>query len=240
MKLQANLANGIFSGMSASPNGVNVAGADYTVEFDWWSNVNGPFPAGGSGSTNLSTYGVETSGAEVQWPGGTQRSVWFAATGDGNSSADWRAYSSAAGASYPDGSPVYAFSPGTRNSSNAFFASFGANAAPAAQTVLFPQQTGLTGVGSAGMEWHHVVINKIGPILTWTVSGTLMATIDTTGLTLGGGNIFFGHSDTNAGSSTDVNDAALLFTLIDNISVVPEPGSLVLLALGGLFLRRRG
>lgn len=237
MKLQANLANGIFSGMSASPIGQSFAG-DYTVRFDWWANFNGPFPAGGSGSTNLSTFGIGTSGTTVQWPGGTQDSVWFAATGDGNSTADWRAYSSAAGTSYPDGSPVY--SAATRNSSDPYYAGFGGNAAPAAQLALFPQQTGLTGVGSAGMEWHDVIIENVGGFATWSVDGLQIASVDLSTVTLGGGNIFFGHSDVNATSSTDPNDGALLFTLIDNINVtaVPAPGSIALLGLGGLFVSR--
>src|SRR4051812_29375623 len=35
LKLQANQANGIFSGVSASPNGQSFTG-DYKVTFDWW------------------------------------------------------------------------------------------------------------------------------------------------------------------------------------------------------------
>lgn len=229
MKLQANLSSGIFSGMSASPVGQNFTG-DYVVSFDWWSNFHGPFPAGGSGSTNLSTYGIGTNGTVAQWPGGVQNSVWFAATGDGNSSSDWRAYSSAAPTSYADGNPVYAFT--TRNNTNAYFASFGGNSAPAAQLALYPQQTGVTNVGSAGMEWHFVTIAKTGNTAVWRVDGLLMATIDLTTVTLSGGNIFFGHSDTNTSSSTDPNDAALLFTLIDNVHVVPEPSTLALLGIG--------
>lgn len=237
MKLQANLANGIFSGMSASPIGQSFSG-DYVVEFDWWANFNGPFPGGGSGSTNLSTFGVGTSGSIAQWPGGTQDSVWFGATGDGGSSADWRAYSSAAPTSYPDGSPVYPFT--TRNNTNPYFAGFGGNTAPAAQLVLYPQQTGTTAVGSAGMEWHQVKIEVLGGFAKWYVDGLIMATIDLSTVTLGGGNIFFGHSDINATSSADPFDADLLFTLIDNINVTPEPTSLALLALGGLLgIRRR-
>jgi hypothetical protein len=67
-----------------------------------------------------------------------------------------------------------------------------------------------------------------------------MATIDLTTVTLGGGNIFFGHSDTNATSSTDPNDALLNVTLIDNIRVIPEPtASLLGLTAAAAFLRRR-
>jgi hypothetical protein len=236
MKLQANLTNGVFSGMSASPTGQTFTG-DYTVSFDWWASFNGPFPVGGSGSTNLSTFGIGTAATTPQWAGGVQDSVWFAGTGDGNSSADWRAYSSAAGTSYPDGSPVYAFA--TRNHNDPYFAGFGLNTAPPAHLALFPQQSGTTLIGSAGIEWHQVTITKTGNTAVWRVDGLLMATIDLTTVTLGGSNIFFGHSDTNTTSSTDPLDADLIFTLIDNISVVPEPGTLALLGLGGLLAFRR-
>lgn len=241
MKLQANLTDGIFSGMSVSPIGQNFTG-NYTVRFDLWSNFNGPFPNGGSGSTNLSTYGVMTAGTGVQWPG-VADGVWFASTGDGASSADWRVYSPDAVACYPDGDPVYAAP--SRNASDPYYAGFGGVAAPAAQLALFPQQTGTTGVGSCGMAWHQVIITVNNNTVLWRVDGLLLATIDTSGMTLGGGNIFFGHSDINASSSTDPNAPALLFTLIDNIRVetrpIPEPATLTLLGLAALplLIRRR-
>jgi MYXO-CTERM domain-containing protein len=243
LKLGANYTNGIFSGVSVSPNGQSFAG-DYTLRFDWWSNFNGPAPVGGSGSTQMTTYGIDTSGTVAQWPGGTQDSIWFAATGDGNSSSDWRAYSPTAATRYVDSSGVYAAGTqaGSTNASDPYYASFGSVSAPAAQTALFPQQTGTTLVGSAAFEWHDVVISKVGGNVTWTVDGTLIATVpvaDDTVLT--GNNIFFGHSDTNATSSTDPNDMNLLFSLIDNVSVtvVPEPTSLALAGVGALGLLRR-
>lgn len=242
LKLQANQTNGIFSGFSTSPTGQSFTG-DYELRFDWWSNFNGPFPVGGSGSTQMSSFGVGTSGTLVQWPGGVQDSVWFAATGDGNSSSDWRAYSSAAPTRYTDGSGVYAAGTqaGSTNASDPYYASFGQNTAPAAQLALYPQQSGTTLIGSAAMEWHDVVILKSGNLITWTVDGTLIATVDASAVTFGGGNIFFGHTDTNGTSSTDVNDMNLLFSLIDNVVVsqVPEPGALSLLAAAGLLAIRR-
>jgi len=250
MKLQANQFNAVFGGMSVSPNGQNFGGS-YTVRFDWWANFNGPFPMGGSGSTQLSTFGVGTSGTVTQWPGGTQDSIWFGATGDGNSSSDWRAYSPTAPTRYADtAAGIYAAGAvaGSTNASDAYYAGLGSNAAPPTQLALFPQQSGTTLVGSSGMDWHVVEI-AVGLLdVTWTVDGLLIATVPLLDDTVNtGNNIFFGHSDTNATSSTDPNDGALLFTLIDNISVtddavaVPEPGTLALLALGlgGFVFSRR-
>ncbi len=241
MKLQANQSSGVFGGMSVSPTGLDVQG-DQLITFDWCANVNGPFPVGGSGSTQLSTFGIGTASATAQWPGAGAGldSVMFGATGDGNSSSDYRAYSSAANTSYPDGDPVYAAA--TRNANDPYYAGFGAVSAPAAQVALYPQQTGLTLVGSAGMAWHQVEILRLGDQLTWTIDGLLIATIDTDTVTFGGGNIFFGHSDTNSTSSTDVNDVNLLFTLIDNVRVldaVPAPGALGVFGLAGIAAARR-
>jgi hypothetical protein len=237
LKLQANQSSGVFGGMSVSPTGLDFTGAITKLTFDWWSNFNGPAPAGGSGSTQLSTFGVGTSGTVAQWPGGTQDSVWFAATTDGNSSSDWRAYSPTAATSYPDASPIYAAGAvaGNRNASHTYYAGFGSVSAPAAQLALYPQQTGVTLVGSSAYAWHEVEILKTATAVTWTVDGLLIATVptgDDTAATVN--NIFFGHSDTNTTSSSDPNDVNLLFTLIDNVHVVPEPSALVLCLTGAL------
>jgi hypothetical protein len=238
MKLQANQSSNIFGGMSVSPTGQSFAGP-YTLVFDWWANFNGPFPGGGSGSTQLSTFGVQTSGTVAQWPAATQDSIWFGATGDGNSSTDWRVHSPTAPGRYPDDSGVYAAGAvdGSSNASDPYYAGFGAVAAPAAQSALYAQQAGITLTGSAGLAWHQVEIQVGATSATWTVDGLPIASVPLADDTVNSGNnIFFGHSDTNASSSSDPNDGALLFTLIDNVRVVtppiPEPSSAVLLAVG--------
>ena len=65
--------------------------------------------------------------------------------------------------------------------------------------------------------------------------GLPLAKVDLSTVTLGGGNIFFGHSDTNTGPSTDANRATLNVTLIDNITVeVPEPATALLCLIGAI------
>lgn len=240
VKLYANHSSGVFGGFSVSPTGQSFSG-NYEMTFDMWLNFNGPAPVGGSGSTQLGGGGIGTSGTVAQWPGGTQDSIWFAATADGNSSSDWRAYSPTAATSYTAASGVYAAGTGTspdaRNHSHPYYAGFGGVAAPAAQLTLFPQQTGTTLVGSAGWEWHEVSILKLGSTVTWTVDGLLIATVNLADDTANTGeNILLMYSDTNATSSTDPNDTALLFGLFDNVLVtaVPEPSTVTLAVCGGL------
>jgi hypothetical protein len=245
LKLQANQSSGVFGGVSVSPTGLQNNMANYKIKFDWWTNFNGPAPAGGSGSTQMSTFGTGTSGTTPQWPGGVQDSIWFGGTTDGNSASDWRAYSPTAATSYLAPSGVYAAGTGTspdaRNHLHPYYASFGGVAAPAAQTLLFPQQTGLSLVGSSPFEWHQVVIEKLGANITWTVDGLLIATVPAGDDTVAGGNnIFFGHADTNGTSSTDPNDVNLLFTLIDNVQVIPEPSSMAILGMSLIGLLVRG
>ena len=108
LKMTANNSGGVFSGFSVSPNGQSFSG-NYRVKFHMWQNYVGPLGPGGSGTTQLSTYGIGTAGNVAFWPGAaTKESVAFGTTLDGGSASDYRAYSSAAPTSYPSGSTVYA------------------------------------------------------------------------------------------------------------------------------------
>jgi hypothetical protein len=261
MKMEANVpGTATFSGMSMSPNGVSVTG-DFVMTFDMWQNANGPFPGGGSGSTQMTIGGYGSNGTAVQFPGLTtaqQQSVYFGATGEGGSGVDYRAYlgtsgftgtaptiTVAAGSTQPDtqknpdGTPVYAAGAvaGSTNNSNAYYSTFAGATPPGAQTTLFAQQNGALASGTLGEGWHAWKIVKLGTRLTWQVDGKLLATIDTTmnpAWAFAGDNIFFGQFDINATSSTDVNARNLLFGLVDNVVVdtVPEPTTGALIMLG--------
>jgi hypothetical protein len=241
LKMTANNSGGVFSGFSVSPTGQSFSGP-YRVKFDLWQNYVGPVGPGGSGTTQLSMMGIGTSGTVPVWPGSAPKeSVMFAATLDGGSASDYRAYSSAAPTSYPAGNAVYQAPGGGINNSDPYYAGFGGETAPPDQVLLYPGQTGATDAGEISFAWRKVVIDVSGGFATWKVDGLPIARVDLSTVTLGGGNILFGHSDTNNGSSTDPNDSLLNVTLIDNVCVVPEPGALALCLLGaaGFLARRR-
>ena len=239
LKMTANNSGGVFSGFSVSPTGKSFSGP-YRVEFDLWQNYVGPLGPGGSGTTQLSTYGIGTSGTTAFWPGAAvKESVAFATTLDGGSASDVRAYTSAAPTSYAAGNAVYQAPAGAINNSDPYYAVFTSQAAPAAQVGLFAGQTGSTDAGETSFKWRHVVLAVSGGVASWSIDGLPLAKINLATVTLGGGNIFFGHSDTNGGSSADPNDTLLNVTLIDNVKVVPEPGSLALAAVAACLVARR-
>lgn len=238
LKLEANIpGTNVFSGLSVTPIGRRFTG-DFILRFDAWQNFNGPFPSGGNGSTQVTMAGIGAPEEQVQFPGSTFTGLGFAATGDGGSASDYRVYN-APGAPLAPGTGVYAAGTAStvQNNTHPYYSGFGNVSAPAAQLTLFPQQTGNTAVGTLGMAWHRWTIEKIGDTVTWTVDNTLIATV--TNPSFGGENIFFGQFDVNATSSTDPNARSLLFGLIDNIEVVPEPSTIAILGIGTLGLLRR-
>ncbi|HQL79069.1 MAG TPA: PEP-CTERM sorting domain-containing protein [Verrucomicrobiota bacterium] len=227
------------SGVSVSPIGQSFSGDYYKLSFDMWLNFNGPAPGGGSGSTQITGAGIGTAGTSAQIAGGLIDSINFGASGEGGTTADYRAYAPSVQSGYQDASGVYAAgTSGSRNNTHAYYAGFGGVSAPAAQVALYPQQTGATTAGAVGWAWRDVEIVKDGNIVTYSIDGLLIATVDTTTAgTLGGGNILFNQYDINSTVSGDLNSPALLFGLIDNVAVmIPEPTSGVLFLLGGLGL----
>lgn len=224
LKLQANLdplVQAFPSGSSASPAGFSIT-ENFEMRWDWWLNFNGPLNGGGAGSTQIGGAGFGTAAVSAQVP--TQiDSVFIGASGDGTgTTADYRVYTPAFSASLQDASGVYAAGTvGSRNNTHEYYQStFPPVAAPPAQLALYPQQTGETQGGSAGMRWNDISLRKVGNIITYTINGLLIATIDvSTNGFLGGANIVFGQFDINAGASTDINATNLAFSLVDNIRI---------------------
>jgi hypothetical protein len=236
MNFVVNQSAGVFQGISATPNGQSFAG-DFTLRFDMWLNYVGPLGVGGSGSTQLGSFGWGVDGTTAQWAGGSS-GVMLAASLDGGSAQDYRLYKNGA-----NDATLATYAAGSQNNSAAYYTGlFPAVSAPAAQLGLYPGQTGSTDPGEVAFKWYDVSVQRIGNTISWTIDGNLIASSSLTGVSLSGANIFFGIFDSNATSSTDANDF-LNTAIFDNVVVtVPEPSSLALASIGGLVLlalRRR-
>ena len=251
VKFEANMTSGAVSAVTL--HSILQFSGSYSVRFDAWINANGPFPGGGAGSTEFLTSGVGGDGSTVNRVGSTGSGGYFAADGEGGSGIDYRLYKGVtlqdpASLQYAAGSQSTA-----RNATDPYYAAFGGidvatlpvqganNGGPA-------QQNGTTLTGSFGFAWHEVelLVNATGgtggaSAVTWFIDGVRIGTLDAgIGTTFpSDGSVTLGYADT----FTSVSDnATLSFGLIDNLTVVPEPSTYALGALGfGAFcyLRRR-
>lgn len=227
--------NATAAAINISPTGAIFLG-DYTLRYDLWMNANGPFPGGGTGSTEFTTAGVGTTGLAVQKSSGSANGAWFAGDNEGGSGIDYRAYRGTAlegptSAAYaaPDNGAT-----NRRNANNTFYhtAFPGGQTAPASQQAAFPaQQTGALKAGTLGFQWRVVEVSRVGTTVTWTIDGLTIATL--TNATFGGSNIFVGHWDV---FSSIADNPATAFSVIDNLTVIPEPSTIALGALGALAL----
>jgi hypothetical protein len=227
-------------------------GGTYTVAFDAWINVNGPFPAGGSGSTCYLGAGVGANGTTQDFVANTGSGGWTAVNGENGSGIDYRLYKDAslqgvATAQYAAGTAANA-----RNGLNGYYDQFGNvdvsnfpvqganNGGPA-------QQNGTSSKGSFGMAWHRVTldVNASGGTggaasMKWYVDNLLIGTLDAgaNGAFNANGKLAFSYSDPTSNAS---DNPPLSFVLIDNLQVVPEPSTaaLCLIGAGALMLRRR-
>lgn len=221
VKFEANMVNGVTAAINISPVGQSFGG-DYRLHFDMWINANGPFPLGGTGSTEHLTAGVGTAGNSVQWSPGSADGVWFATDGEGQAtdtstaSPDWRAYVGSTLQAAISGVYVGGTESNVRGNGHPYYASAfpGGQTAPASQQIAHPQQTGGLAVGTVGFAWRDVVVNRTGGTVEWFIDGLKIAAINNATLTAS--NIFVGYWD----SFTSLSDnQALSFGLVDNVRV---------------------
>ncbi len=221
-KFEANMVSGVTAALNMSPIGRQFGG-DYRLHFDMWINANGPFPAGGVGSTQLQTAGLGTAGGRVQWNSGTSDGVFFAVDGEGqgtDAAPDYRAYIGTT--LQASNSGVYVG--GTvsiRRCSDPYYS----NVFPGGQTPPPAQgQSGGLDVGTVGFAWRDVVVNKTGNTITWYIDGLKIAAVTNASLTAS--NIFVGYWDPFTSLSSNTNQS---FGIVDNVRVeVPSVAPTIL------------
>ncbi len=216
LRLEANVSLGVVGAISLSPMGQSFTG-DFRLHYDLWMNANGPFPAGGTGSTQHHTSGLGTTGDKVQWNTGTADGVWFAADGEGQSTdtsatlPDWRAYIGTTLQSAASGVYVGGTEANVRGNNHPYYLNVfpGGQPMPAAQA-----QSGWLEQGTIGFAWRDVVVNKTGSTVEWFIDGLKICSV--AGVTLPSTNVFIGYWDSFSSLSANTN---LCFGLVDNVRV---------------------
>ena|GEM_PF-2883443 len=208
----------------ATPTDFTIGGR-YTVEFDFWCNANGPFPGGGSGSTEFVGGGVGYNGTTADRNG-----ALLIITGEGGSSRDWRLYKNTGEQFVASGQ----YDVDTNNNWGIDLSSyFPSQTPPQYQQDNYPQQTGQTNPGSGGFAWYHMRItvdsdaigvgyNNNPGIANFTVDGLSIGTIDNSNLgtvVAMTGNIEVMYADLFSSVS---DNAELSFGVVDNL-VVTRP-----------------
>jgi hypothetical protein len=197
MSANANDATAATDAVSAYPLATNFTG-DYALKFDMWINYNGG-AAGGIGSTQFSTAGVNHSGTRVVWPlNAASDGLWCAVTGEGGAADDYCAYSGPTLLSVTAGG--YAAS--NRNHTAPFYQNF------------FPAPPFET-VGAPGKQWVEVEIRVRGGATEWRLNDRLIAIrLDTSATS---GTIMLGQADTYPSVAVPPQDT---FVIYDNVRVV--------------------
>ncbi|MBA4150509.1 MAG: immunoglobulin domain-containing protein [Verrucomicrobia bacterium] len=221
VKFEANMNNTVAAAINVSPVGQNFTG-DYRLRFDMWINANGPFPGGGTGSTEHLTAGVGTAGNRVQWSSGNADGYWFAVSGEGGATAtttilpDFAALSGTGMHSAASGVYAAGTASNPRDNAHVYYANTfpGGQTPPLLQRNSHAQQTGTLSQGTAGFVWRDVLINKTGSTVEWFIDGLKIATI--TGAGAASTNIFVGYWD---GFNSRSDNNALSFGLVDNVRV---------------------
>jgi hypothetical protein len=223
LRMEANMTAGVVSALSLSPISQVYTG-DYRLRFDMWINANGPFPAGGTGSSQHVLAGLGTAGDRVEWngTGSTADGYYFAVDGEGQADdtsttrGDFCAY---AGTTLQDvTSGVYAAGTDAdaRGNLNGYYVSAfpGGLKAPALQQTNYSQQTGALAQGTVGFAWREVIVSRRGNTVDWSIDGIRLATLTNASFTAS--NVCIGYWDMYASLSDNTN---LSFGLVDNVRV---------------------
>ncbi len=188
------------------PKNFSVSG-NFALKFDLW--INYPGNAGGvgsgvAGSTQHGMFGINHLGTNVNWAAtsaSTSDGLWFAATGEGGDSSDYRAY-----VGNPGGTQI--------NLTGSGGGLVGSNHTQAAFQTLFPT-TRFETAGAPGKNWVEVELRYTNNIVVWLMDGSVIAQrTNTSAFT--SGNIMLGLMDVFPSIAAPARDS---FVLFDNVRV---------------------
>jgi spore germination protein YaaH len=188
--------------VSAYPAGQSF-GDYYALKFDMWINYNGG-AGGGSGSTEFMTAGINHSGTRVCWPNNpASDGYYFAVSGEGGSSTDYRAY---------DGASEYSLASGV-------YVAVSQNNSDSLYQHLLPSPEYET-QGSPGKHWVSVEVRQTGGRIEWRLNGTPLAEVPNPSVT--SGNVMIGYMDPFTSLANPAEDN---FIIYDNVRVeqLPDP-----------------
>jgi hypothetical protein len=187
---------------------------NYSLTVDFYMGVTGT-----SGTTEHMHVGVAGDGTTLNslFNPISGSGHFIAITGEGGSASDYR-HSTPSTLAVPSGDPTYLNSDNTTNASGDTYQS------------IFPDTEF---PGSPGNTWATLKIEIAGGLVTYSINGT---PIIQTAAEATDGQISLGHGDL---FSSVASPAQSQFVVYDNLVVTPEPGTLALLGLGLLALRRR-
>jgi hypothetical protein len=233
LKFEVNKSSATRQTVAVQPTGLNMTGR-FQVRFDFWINANGPFPGGGTGSTEMLGGGVGFTGVQpvATSAGPGSSGGYLVISGEGGASRDWRLYKNTgeqfieSGQYDIDTNEVVGNPP---TGSQDLAAHFPAVSPPPFQQANYPQQTGQTFPGAGGFAWHTMVITvdsdnaranfTVDGLSIGTINGNIGAAVNLSGgLQLLYSDIFTSVSD----------NADLSFGLVDNFVVLtdlPNPGT---------------
>jgi hypothetical protein len=193
--------------VSLYPKNFSVSG-NFALKFDLW--INYPGNAGGTGtgvagSTQHGMFGINHLGTNVNWAplnAPASDGIWFAATGEGGDSRDYRSY-----VGNPAGTP-------TDLTASAPSGLVGTNNTQAAFLNLFPA-TRFETAGAPGKNWVEVELRQTNNIIVWLMDGTIIAQrTNTSAFT--SGTIMLGLMDVFPSIAAPMRDS---FVLFDNVRV---------------------
>jgi hypothetical protein len=189
------------------PKNFSVSG-NFALKFDLW--INYPGNAGGvgsgvAGSTQHGMFGINHLGTNVNWAAtsaSTSDGLWFAATGEGGDSRDYRSYvGNLAGIQ-------------TDLTGSATSGLVGTNHTQASFPTLFPA-TRFETVGAPGKNWVEVELRQTNNIILWIMDGTVIAQRTNTSV-FTSGNFMLGLMDVFPSIAVPARDS---FVLFDNVRV---------------------